>query len=96
MKRAIEIAAILQELINNLDEYALAEDTSAIVARAKGILHHHYSGKPVDDPGPKRRGPLTPFPSEMIAKIREAKGSLRSVAKELNISHEVVRKYRQR
>lgn len=78
---------MLRRLVRKLDEYDLDGDCAKIIQEAKSLLVHYkeYSGAHPDK-----------LSDEMIAKVMSATGSLRKIAKELNLSHEVVRKYRQR
>lgn len=82
--RENDASRILRELVNELDQYQLDATTEAIVKKAHVILET-YTG----DGNPNK------LPNELIATIRREKGSLREIAAKYDLSHEVVRKYRQ-
>lgn len=77
---------MLRKLVRAIDQYELDGECAEIVQEAKILLkeYREYSGV-----HPNK------LSDEMIAKVLAAKGSLRQVAYDLNLSYEVVRKYRQ-
>lgn len=76
---------MLSRLVENFDAYELDEESTRLIHEAKSVLaeyKEYFDSRKLSD--------------EMIAKVQAATGSVRKIAKELNLSHETVRKYRPR